>query len=46
MAEHEISAVSHDMQQHLDTWRGFIRVLFFGASFVILVLVLLALFFL
>jgi Bacterial aa3 type cytochrome c oxidase subunit IV len=37
-------AVQHDMQPHLDTWHSFVKWLFRGAAFVVLVLVLLAIF--
>jgi len=37
-------AVDHDMQPHIDTWHGFIRIAFFGLAGVISVLVLMAIF--
>ena len=37
-------AVDHDMQQHIDTWHGFIRVAFCGLAAVITVLALMAIF--
>lgn len=43
MAEHT-TAAEHDMQPHLDTWHRFVRMVIYGAFFVIVVLALLALF--
>ncbi|HLI12469.1 MAG TPA: aa3-type cytochrome c oxidase subunit IV [Alphaproteobacteria bacterium] len=39
-------AMENDLQQHLETWHGFVKMMFFGAAGVVGVLVLLALFFL
>jgi hypothetical protein len=36
----------HDLQPHLDTWHGFVKVLFYGAGGALLILALLATFFL
>jgi phosphoribosylglycinamide formyltransferase-1 len=43
MAEHS-TTVDHDMQPHIDTWHGFIKMATYGATFVIIVLVLMAIF--
>ena len=37
-------AMEHDLKPHLDTWHSFIRIAYYGASFVILVLALMAIF--
>jgi hypothetical protein len=37
-------AVDHDLKPHLDTWHGFVRLIFYGAAFVVALLSLLALF--
>lgn len=37
-------AVDHDLKPHLDTWHGFVRLIFYAAAFVVVVLGLLALF--
>lgn len=37
-------SADHDFQTHLDTWHGFIRVAFYAASFVIVLLALMAIF--
>lgn len=36
----------HDLQPHLDTWHGFVKMMFYGAGGAILILALLAIFFL
>ncbi len=37
-------AVDHDLKPHLDTWHGFVRLIFYGAASVVVLLGLLALF--
>ncbi|MFI5020166.1 MAG: aa3-type cytochrome c oxidase subunit IV [Alphaproteobacteria bacterium] len=37
-------AVDHDLKPHLDTWHSFVRMVFYGAAFVVVLLGLLALF--
>jgi aa3 type cytochrome c oxidase subunit IV len=34
----------HDLQPHLDTWHGFVKVLFYSAGAAVLILALLAIF--
>jgi len=36
--------VEHDLEPHLETWHGFLRLIFYAAIFIVSVLALLAIF--